>query len=90
MTFKEICEKTKERCAASAWERACLASILRHVAKDEGDHAAAQRLGTIKAGAVARAREILPHAFSLHQDAGMVGVRSNGRGSLHLPMRMLA
>lgn len=88
-TFREIAGESRLVAAERAWERAKLASSLRHHAKDEGRKNASLLLGRIKQAAITQALEVAPEKVRVTLDTdfhvGLVSVRWDGRGRLHLP-----
>ena len=88
-TFREILEASREEAAFSAWERARTASRLRHAAQTCGNWRAARRLSQIKRDAIQLVAFILPEQLHVTLDSdhhvGLVSVRLQGHGRLHLP-----
>jgi len=89
LTFNQILDVTKRPAAEAAWERARVASRLRHAAVKSGRHIAARKLAEIKLEAIKSAMRLAPETIiaSIDDDyqVGLVSVRWPGRGSLHLP-----
>lgn len=88
-TFREIFESSREEAAFSAWDRAQTASRMRHVAQGRGNWRAARCLSRIKREAIQLVASILPEKLRVTLDSewhmGLVSVRLEGRGRLHLP-----
>lgn len=93
-TFCQILTDLRHDAAETAWQRAVLASRLRHVAANSGRRRAARRLGEIKQRAIERVIELLPRDIVVTVDddrlVGLLSVRWNGHGRLHLPAAALA
>lgn len=88
-TFAEVREEVRVGNARRAFERAQVASCLRHSLAAMGRHRQARRLGEIKGAAVARACEIAPDFVTVIADRTCHGfplVRFWGSGALHVPM----
>lgn len=88
-TFRQILEQSRTEAATSAWERAKVASRLRHGFATLGNRRAARLMGALKARCLARVAEILPAEVRVTIDddfqVGLVSVRWPGHGRLHLP-----
>ena len=88
-TFCELAAECRRAAARRAWERARLASVLRRDAQDKGSRKAARVLGRIKHAAIARASELAPEQVRVTLDTdfhvGLLSVRFDGHGRLHLP-----
>jgi hypothetical protein len=88
-TFRDILDASRQEAAASAWERAQVASRLRHDAAARGNWRDARRLAQIKRDAIQLVACILPERLKVTLDAefqiGLVSVRLEGHGRLHLP-----
>lgn len=63
-TFHEIADETRLDSAQLAWERAKLASGLRHYAHNRSHRRASRLLGRIKAAAIRNALEVAPTRFA--------------------------
>jgi len=91
LTFREIVEQNRLPSAQRAWNRACVASRLRHLAVTQGRRASAAVLGRLKIQAVMRAVELCPEKVGLSIDddfqIGLPTAEWRGRGRLHLPSR---
>lgn len=89
-SFREILSITRAVAAASAWERARQASALRHVAKVRGDWQAANRLAQMKKEAIRLVAFLVPEQLKVTIDSdnqvGLLSVRLDGHGRLHLPL----
>lgn len=92
-TFREILESSRQQAAASAWERARQASSLRHAAAARGDRRAADLLSHLKREAIRLAAFVLPEQVQVTIDGdsqiGLLSIRFQGRGRLHLPAASL-
>jgi len=88
-TFRDILDASRQEAAASAWERAQVASRLRHDAAVRGNWRDARRLAQIKRDAIQLVACILPERLKVTLDSefqiGLVSVRLEGHGRLHLP-----
>jgi hypothetical protein len=88
-TFREIVETSREEAAVSIWERARLASRLRHAAAVQGNRRAARCLSKMQQDAVRLAAVVAPELLNTTIDSdyhvGLVSVRFEGHGRLHLP-----
>ena len=86
--FREIVQDTREQAAANAWERARIASNLRHLAINRGDRQSARRLSWMKQEAIQLVASLLPDQLKITLDSdhhiGLVSVRFEGHGRLHL------
>ena len=89
LTFRQILDETRVESASSAWERAQLASRLRHSYARLGNRRAAQLIGEVKARSLNRVARIIPGQVRITIDhnfqIGLISVRWPGHGSLHLP-----
>jgi hypothetical protein len=87
-TFRRMVEEIRVQTAEAAWERAEVASKLRH-ATYATDKKAAARFAVLKERAIDRAIDILPEQIRITLDAdyhiGMLSIRWPGHGLLHLP-----
>jgi hypothetical protein len=84
-----IIEQTRKRAAASLWEKAQIASNLRHSLVQANDKAGARAVSRIKQTAVFRASQIAPDLVSVvpdHADKTLFSVSFRHRGRLHVPM----
>lgn len=90
-TFQDILERCKPDAAASAWERAKLASRLRHAAAECGLKQSMSRLSEIKLKAIRTAVAIAPDRIRTTIDdenqIGLLSVRWPGHGQMHLPLQ---
>jgi len=68
-TVAQIVERIRHAAAVSAWQRARIASGLRHIAARQGRSGAAAILSRIKAAAIIRAAEIAPELAHVTIDA---------------------
>lgn len=88
-TFREIVDETRTQAARQAWDRAKAASAIRHDSHDRRRHSAVRLLSRIKQAAIARAVELAPElvrvTFDTDFHVGLLSIRFNGRGRLHLP-----
>ena len=88
-TFQESLRETALASAETAWDRAKLASRLRHAAAHQGHSGTARRLGRLKRDAIRRVLLLQPGTVRVTVDSdyqvGMLSVRWFGHGSLHLP-----
>jgi hypothetical protein len=88
-TFREILDGSRYESAVSAWERAQAASRLRNDAAARGNWRDARRLAQIKRDAIQLVACILPERLNVTLDSefqiGLVSVRLEGHGRLHLP-----
>ncbi len=88
-TFKQLLGSCREKNTKTAWERACTASSLRHVASRNGLGRTAKILSGIKERALRRAAAILPDEIHIGIDSdyqiGLVSVTWRNHGRLHLP-----
>jgi hypothetical protein len=89
LTFRQILGNSRVETATTAWERASVASRLRHGLVSVGHHRGARRLGELKARCLERVVEILPEQVRVTIDndyqVGLISVRWPGRGRFHLP-----
>jgi len=88
-TFRQIVQATRQQAATSAWERALVASSLRHLAASRGDRQSARRLSWMKEEAIRLVALLVPDQLKITLDSdhhvGLVSVRLEGHGRLHLP-----
>jgi hypothetical protein len=88
-TFRDIIEETRGLAAEFVWQRAQLASRLRHTCADRGLYRQARQLGAIKERAVLRVCSILPEQIQVTVDhdwrRGYLSFRWPNHGGLHLP-----
>ena len=88
-TFREIVDESRPQAAQQAWERAKTTSAIRHHLRDRRRNSAARHLGRIKHAAISRAIELAPEQVRVTLDTdfqvGLLSIRFNGRGRLHLP-----
>lgn len=88
-TFRELLEQTRKEAAGLAWERAKLASSMRHYAAVTGQRRAARALASVKRRAVTRAISLLPGTIRVSVDedlhVGLLSIGWRGHGRLHLP-----
>ena len=93
VTFREILESSRHQAAASAWERARQASSLRHHAAARGDRQAAHLLSQLKIEAIRLAAFLPPEQVKVTIDGdnqiGLLSIRFQGHGRLHLPATSL-
>jgi hypothetical protein len=88
--FRQIFEDCRREAAEAAWQRARLASWMRHSAAKHGRRKAARRLAQIKKDAVRRVLELLPREVAVSMDngrqhVGLLSVRWPGHGAIRLP-----
>ncbi|HEY3324984.1 MAG TPA: hypothetical protein VGP72_31310 [Planctomycetota bacterium] len=90
-TFSSILNTTRDKCAERAWQRARLASQLRHIAADGGRSRAASMLGRIKQRAILRVIALSPVGLRVatdrHRYVGLPSISWAGHGRLHLPAK---
>ncbi|MCG3130420.1 MAG: hypothetical protein FLDDKLPJ_01177 [Phycisphaerae bacterium] len=88
-TLRQIVSDLRRDAADNAWRRATLASRLRHAAAQMGQSRSSRVLGEIKRAALERVAELVPDEVGMTIDSdrhiGLVSVRWNGHGRLHLP-----
>lgn len=88
-TFRETVRETAQGSAEAAWDRARLASHLRHAAARQGHRRTARRLGELKREAISRVLRLQPGTVRVTVDSdyhvGLLSIRWSGHGSLHLP-----
>ena len=88
-TFRDLLEQTRKQAAGLAWERAKLASSMRHHAAATGQRGAARALASVKRRAVTRAISLMPRAIRVSVDedyhVGLLSISWRGHGRLHLP-----
>lgn len=88
-TFRDLVEQTRKEAAGRAWERAKLASSMRHYAALTGQRRAARALASVKRRAVTRAMSLLPGEIRVSVDedyhVGLLSIGWRGHGRLHLP-----
>ena len=89
ITFREIVESTRQKAGLAAWERARQASTLRHLAVARRDCRGARRLSQMKKDAIQLVAFVLPEQLHVTIDSdkhiGLLSVRLDGHGRLHLP-----
>ena len=89
-TFAEILKDTKAGASESAWNRARLASGLRHLCFKQHNHKASNLLGLIKKEALKLAASLNPAEITVGMDdtfqIGMLSVRWK-KERFHLPLR---
>jgi hypothetical protein len=89
MTFREIVDMERIPAAKIAWERACVASHLRHKAAAQGRRKSARCLAAVKLKAIKLAFRLAPECLKIGIDGeyqiGLPSVSWSGRGRLHLP-----
>jgi hypothetical protein len=94
VTFRQILEGSRAEAATSAWERAKVASRLRHRLALLGNEPAARLMSEIKTRALDRLVEILPDQVRVTIDddfhIGLLSIRWPGHGRLHLPAGSLS
>jgi hypothetical protein len=87
-TFSQILEASRVQAATAAWDRARLASRLRHYFVAMGKGRSGRMMGQLKNRCLTRAAEILPNEVRVTIDTdyqiGLVSVRWPGHGRLHL------
>ncbi|MEI7488421.1 MAG: hypothetical protein WCJ72_13630 [Chryseobacterium sp.] len=90
ITFAEILNDTKAKASESAWNRARLASRLRHLCFKQHNHKASNLLGLIKKEALKLAIYLNPAEITVGMDdtyqIGMLSVRWK-KERFHLPLR---
>jgi len=90
ITFAEILNDTKAGASESAWNRARLASRLRHLCFKQHNHKASNLLGLIKKEALKLAIYLNPAEITVGMDdtyqIGMLSVRWK-KERFHLPLR---
>jgi hypothetical protein len=88
-TFRQTLNETVTDAAEAAWNRAKLASQLRHVAQSQGRRGAARGLAQVKRAAIWQALRLQTGVVRLTLDndyqVGLLRIRWPGRGRLHLP-----
>lgn len=88
-TFRETVNETAQASAQAAWDRAKLASRLRHVAAGQGRRRTARLLGDVKREAISRVLRLQPGTVRVTLDSdyhvGLLSIRWLGHGRLHLP-----
>lgn len=88
-TFNYILDHTRVPAARRAWNRARLASQLRHVAASQMRWKSAKALAEVKAQAIHRVVQLAPERVQVSIDnthqVGMVSIRWGRREGLHLP-----
>jgi hypothetical protein len=89
INFRQIVEASRVDAAEAAWERAKLASRLRHLESGVGRRRNANRLADSKLQAIRLAMSLAPEQISVTIDdnyqVGLLSVRWPGHGRLHLP-----
>ena len=90
ITFAEILNDTKAKASESAWNRARLASGLRHLCFKQHNHKASNLLGLIKKEALKLALYLNPAEITVGMDdtyqVGMLSIRWK-QERFHLPLR---
>ena len=90
ITFAEILNDTKTAAFQSAWNRAKLASALRHLCFRQHNHKASNLFGLIKKEALKLAASLNPAEISIKIDdtfqVGMLSIRYK-QERFHLPLR---
>ena len=90
ITFAEILNNTKAKASESAWNRARVASGLRHLCFKQHNHKASNLLGLIKKEALKLAASLNPAEISIKIDdtyqVGMLSIRWK-QERFHLPLR---
>lgn len=90
ITFAETLKLTKPKASESAWNRARLASELRHLCFKQNNHQASNRLGLIKKEALKLAHALNPSEITVGMDdtyqIGMLSIRWK-QERFHLPLR---
>lgn len=88
-TFRDLLEQTRKQAVGLTWERAKLASSMRHYAAVTGQRRAARALASVKRRAVTRAIGLLPGVIRVSVDedfhVGLLSIGWRGHGRLHLP-----
>ena len=88
-TFQQILEGLNAEIAETAWQRAWIASRMRHAAVRQGRNKTARILADIKANALRTAATINPAEVKVGIDGeyqiGLLSVYWAGHGQLHLP-----
>lgn len=90
-TFSDILEESRMQAAKKAWEKAQLASTLRHEMQRLGNFKAVKCLAQIKAGSIVLAVALAPEMITIKPDYYKktnhicLGVKFRGQGALHLP-----
>jgi hypothetical protein len=89
LTFRQQLEVLRNEAAERVWQRARVASHLRHAALASGYRRTATALGQVKAHAIQRALDLVPDeivvTIDTHRYVGLQLVRWNGHGGFHLP-----
>ena len=89
-TFAEILNDTKAKASESAWNRARLASGLRHLCFKQHNHKASNLFGLIKKEALKLAASLNPAEITVGMDdtyqVGMLSIRWK-QERFHLPLR---
>lgn len=89
INFRQIVEASRVDAAEAAWERAKLASRLRHLESGAGRRRNATRFADSKVQAIRLAISLVPEQVSVTIDndhqIGLLSVRWPGHGRLHLP-----
>lgn len=88
-TFAQMKNETRWDAARRAWDRARVVSSFRHHAQSQQQCRLAKALGCVKQAAINRALQLAPEqihvTFDTDYHVGLLSVRFNGRGRLHLP-----
>jgi len=88
-TFQQILEGLNEEIAETAWQRAWVASRMRHAAVRQGRNKTARILASVKADALRTAATLNPEEIRVGIDGeyqiGLLSVCWVGHGQLHLP-----
>lgn len=85
MTFKDILESSRLKCAEAAYDRALTASKMRRMAASCGHGKSARALAGIKATAANRAVVLAPEKVLIGEDIGMPTVHWKGKAGMHVP-----
>jgi hypothetical protein len=89
LTFNQMLDKSRVECAITVWDRAKIASLLRHKFATSGNHRGARLMAALKARCLERVVQIIPKEVHITIDhdyqVGLVSVRWFGHGRLHLP-----
>lgn len=88
-TFRQMFESTRCAAGSAAYNRAVLASQIRHLACGACNFTAARRMGDVKINAALRACELAPEMVRIGIDSsfqiGLPCIHWSGRPSMHLP-----
>lgn len=85
MSFKDILERSRLKCAEAAYDKALLASKMRRTAANAGRNSSARVLSGIKARSAARAVLLAPEKIKVRNDKSMPTVRWRGKAGMHVP-----